>query len=101
MSGLTDKMNTDKISERDFKKICKGVFADRKIIYKHNPIGTEEETLLWMILGALIAFLSLDDTETPCFKGKPTADTYRDAISFVVQDRKSEDFNEKEFLKMS
>jgi len=91
-------MNTNKISESEFKKICEGISDDREIICKHNPIGTEEETLLWMTLGALISILSLDKTETPCFSGKPTAETYRDAISFVLKDRKTEDFDESGYL---
>ncbi len=91
-------MNTNKISESEFKKICEGISRDREIICKHNPIGTEEETLLWMTLGALISILSLDENETPCFSGKPTAETYRDAISFVLKNRQTEDFDEAEYL---
>lgn len=98
MSDKADKMNTNKISETDFRKICEGVSEDREIICKHNPIGTEEETLLWMILGALIAFLSLDENETPCFNGKPTAQTYREAISFVLENRKAAEFDEEKYL---
>ena len=91
-------MNANKISESEFKKICKGISEDREIICKHNPIGTEEETLLWMTLGALITLLSLDDKETPCFPGKPTAETYREAISFVLKDRKIDKFDEETYL---
>ncbi|HVE59909.1 MAG TPA: hypothetical protein VNB22_24055 [Pyrinomonadaceae bacterium] len=82
-----------KISEREFAHICKGIFEDRETIIKHNPIGTREEILLWMLLSILISYLSLSEIETPCFTGMPTAETYRQAILFVLKDRKTEGFD--------
>lgn len=87
-----------KISEREFARICEGISNDRAVIYRHNPIGTPEETLLWMLLGCLISYLSLAEIETPCFTGKPTAETYRSAILFVLKDRKTEDFDAESYL---
>ena len=87
-----------KISEREFSGICKGIDNDRQKIYKHNPIGTEEETLLWMLLSILISYLSLSEIETPCFTGLPTAETYRQAILFILKDRKTEDFDAESYL---
>ena len=87
-----------KISEREFARLCIGIFEDADQIYKHNPIGTREETLLWMLLSVLISYLSLSDIETPCFNGKPTAETYRDAIKYVLRDRKLEDFDLEKYL---
>lgn len=86
------------ITEEKFAEICNKIYADREIICKHNPIGTSEETLLWMILGCLISYLSLSEIETPCFTGRPTAETYRQAILFVLKDRKSEDFDAEKYL---
>ncbi|NNF00336.1 MAG: hypothetical protein HKN25_15050 [Pyrinomonadaceae bacterium] len=86
------------ISEKEFEKICTGISKDRESICKHNPIGTEEETLLWMLLGVLISFLSMSEIETPCFSGKPSKETYREAISFVLKNRKTSDFDEDEYL---
>ena len=88
-----------KISEKEFAKLCLGIKEDRETIIKHNPIGTEEETLLWMLASVLHSFLSLKENETPCFPGTPTADVYRDAIHFIVKDRKSDDFDEAKYLK--
>jgi hypothetical protein len=82
-----------KISEQEFSHICKGIFEDREIIIKHNPIGTREEILLWMLLSILISYLSLSEIETPCFTGMPTAETYRQAILFILKDRKTEGFD--------
>lgn len=82
-----------KITEGEFKRICDGINADRESIYKHNPIGTEEETLLWMLLSCLISYLSLSEIETPCFNGIPTAETYRDAISTILKRRMEPDFD--------
>lgn len=88
----------DKLSEAEFARICHGIFEDREVICKHNPIGTNEEILLWMLLSVLISYLSLSEIETPCFTGKPTAETYRQAILFVLKDRKTEEFDAEAFL---
>jgi hypothetical protein len=87
-----------KISEKEFARICGGIYEDRESIYKHNPVGTQEETLLWMLLSCLISYLSLSEIETPCFAGKPTAETYYQAILFILNDRKSEDFETEKYL---
>jgi hypothetical protein len=87
-----------KISEQEFARICEGVYEDRASIFRHNPIGTRKETLLWMLLSCLTSYLSLAEIETPCFNGMPTAETYRTAILFVLKDRKIEDFDAKTYL---
>ena len=87
-----------RISKAEFNRICAGIYEDREIIHKHNPIGTREETLLWMLLSCLISYLSLSEIETPCFTGKPNADTYREAILFILKDRKTENFNAEKYL---
>jgi hypothetical protein len=81
------------ISEAEFSRICRGILEDRETILRHNPIGTREETLLWMLLSILISYLSLSEIETPCFTGMPTAETYRQAILFILKDRKREEFD--------
>jgi len=87
-----------KISENEFARLCEGISEDGEMICRHNPIGTQEETLLWMLLCCLISYLSLTEIETPCFTGKPDADTYRNAILFVLENRKSEDFEPEIYL---
>ena len=87
-----------KISEAEFARICAGVNQDREKIFRHNPIGTEEETLLWMVLSVLISYLSLAEIETPCFNGMPTAATYREAILFVVRGRMKDNFDIEKYL---
>lgn len=86
------------ITEAEFARIVDGIVEDRESIIKHNPIGTEEEILLWMLLSCLNAYLDLTETETPCFSGKPDAATYRKAIVFVVQNRKSGSFDIENIL---
>ena len=86
------------ISEAEFSRICRGILEDRETIIKHNPIGTREETLLWMLLSILISYLSLSEIETPCFTGMPTAATYRQAILFILKDRKTEEFDAESYL---
>jgi hypothetical protein len=81
-----------KISEREFARIVEGIVDDRETIIKHNPIGTDEEVLLWMLLACLTSYLSLTDIEMPCFNGMPDAKTYRDAINFILENRRTDDF---------
>lgn len=81
------------ISEAEFARLRSGIFEDRESIWKHNPVGTQDETLLWMLLGCLISYLSLSDIETPCFTGTPDAKTYRDAIKFVLNGRMESAFD--------
>lgn len=87
-----------KISEAEFARIVAGIREDRKSIIKHNPIGTDEEILLWMLLSCLISYLNLTDLETPCFNGKPDAETYRNAILFVLKERRSDGFDPEKYL---
>ena len=86
------------ISEAEFKRICDGIFEDRESIIKHNPLGSREEILLWMLLSCLISYLNLSEIETPCFTGKPDAKTYRDAILFVFNERRLCDFDTEKYL---
>lgn len=87
-----------KISEAEFARICRGIEEDRETIFRHNPIGTEEETLLWMLLSVLVVYLNLSEIETPCFNGMPTAETYREAILFVLNDRMNPKFDAEKYL---
>jgi hypothetical protein len=86
------------ITEAEFKRLVDGIVEDRESIIKHNPLGTDEEILLWMLLSCLVSYLNLSDVETPCFDGKPDADTYRDAIKFVLADRKNHAFDENVYV---
>jgi len=87
-----------RISEQEFECLCAGIYSDRKSILKHNPIGTRDEILLWMLLSCLISYLSLEEIETPCFTGVPDAHTYSNAILFVLRDRKSHEFDAEVYL---
>ena len=87
-----------KISEAEFARICEGIYQDGDKIYRHNPIGTREETLLWMLLSVLVSYLSLSEIETPCFNGMPTATTYREAILHVLSIRREANFDAEKYL---
>jgi hypothetical protein len=86
------------LTEAEFARICGGISEDRESIIKHNPVGTREEILLWMLLGCLVTYLSLAEIETPCFTGRPDAATYRQAVLFILKDRKAEDFDAEKYL---
>jgi hypothetical protein len=87
-----------KISEAEFERIVDGIIEDRASIIKHNPIGPDDEVLLWMLLSCLVSYLNLTEIETPCFTGKPDAGTYRDAIVFVLKDRREPAFDPEPYL---
>jgi hypothetical protein len=87
-----------RISEAEFARICNGIREDSDSICKHNPLGSREEILLWMLMSCLISYLNLSEIETPCFTGVPTAETYRNAILFVINNRKSDEFNVVSYL---
>ena len=86
------------ISEKEFSRICRGIREDRDSIVRHNPIGTDEEILLWMLLSSLTLYLNLTELETPCFSGRPDAPTYRNAIEFVMKDRREGNFEIRAYL---
>jgi len=88
------------ITEAEFVRICDEIRTDRDKIIANNPVGTPEETLLWMLLGVLVSYLSLDDAQTPCFTGKPDAETYRNAILFVLSGRMLPDFDAVSHLRL-
>ncbi|MBV9241939.1 MAG: hypothetical protein JO314_08020 [Acidobacteria bacterium] len=82
-----------RISEDEFARIVDGIRDDRESIIKHNPIGTDEEILLWMLLAILTSYLNLTEQETPCLTGRPDAGTYREAIRFVMRERMADNFD--------
>jgi hypothetical protein len=85
-------------SEERFKRICHGIRLDREKIVRHNPIGSEEEILLWMLLGTLVTYLSLSEMETPCISGRPDAATYRAAIAHVLDGRRADGFDAEPYI---
>ena len=87
-----------KITDAEFARICNGIYEDRDSIIKHNPLGPNEEILLWMLLSCLISYLNLSEIETPCFTGKPDAETYGKAIQFVMESRADRVFDIDEYL---
>ena len=87
------------ISEVEFKRLVDGIARDRESIIKHNPLGTDEEILLWMLLSCLSSYLNLSEIETPCFNGKPKAGTYTDAICFIMKERREANFDIAKYLK--
>ena len=82
-----------KISAAELEKIVEGIAVDRESIIRHNPMGSDDEILSWMLLSSLVVYLNLTELETPCFTGKPTAATYRTAIEFVLKNRLTDEFD--------
>ena len=82
-----------RITETEFERIVTGIIEDREAIIRHNPLGSDDEILLWMLLSCLVSYLNLTDNETPCFTGRPDRETYRDAICFILRDRRGGGFD--------
>lgn len=87
-----------RISEPEFARICLGLRDDRETILKHNPIGTDDEVMLWMLMSCLVSYLSLSELETPCFTGRPDEKTYRNAIAFILSERRAGLFEVEPYL---
>lgn len=87
-----------RIRETELAEMCEGIAVDADSIVRHNPIGSRQEILLWMLLSCLISYLNLNEAETPCFPGKPTANIYREAILFILNPRKTGDFDPTEYI---
>ena len=87
-----------KITEAEFARIVDGIREDRDSIIKHNPLGTDAEILLWMLLSCMVSYLNLAEIETPCFTGRPDENTYRDAVLFVLADRREPVFDPSPYL---
>jgi len=98
VSFICLNISVTKISEPEFRRIVDGIYQDSESIIRHNPLGTPEEILLWMLLSSLVVYLNLNELETPCFTGRPDAVTYRNAIEFILRDRKTAAFDEKPLL---
>lgn len=81
------------ISEAEFAKICRGIYEDQDSIVRYNPIGSRSDILLWMLLSCLVTYLSLTENETPCFPGSPNAETYREAIQYILRRRSTAPFD--------
>lgn len=86
------------ITEPEFARIVDGIIDDRESVIKHNPLGPDDQILLWMLLSCLASYLNLTEIETPCFTGTPDAATYRDAILFVLRDRRVDEFDATVYL---
>lgn len=86
------------ITATELDRICAGIYEDRDLIIKHNPLGSNAEILLWMLLNSLNSYLSLSENESPCFNGRPDEKTYRDAILFVLRGRTVNNFDPVPYL---
>jgi hypothetical protein len=86
------------ISEAELNRIVDGIVLDRDLIIKHNPIGSDAEVLLWMLLSCLVSYLSLTDSDVPCFPGRADANVYGDAVRLILKARRTGDFDVEPYL---
>lgn len=86
------------ITEAEFQRIVDGITSDADVIVRHNPIGGRDEILCWMLMSCLVSYLSLTELETPCFSGRPDAETYREAVRFILKTRMPPDFDVEPYL---
>ena len=86
------------LTEEELYRICDGIRVDRDKIIKHNPIGTENETLLWMLMSVLVSYLSLDEKEIPCFPGDVDEATYRKATEMIIEMKRDTAFDHETII---
>ncbi|HVG34168.1 MAG TPA: hypothetical protein VM911_13850 [Pyrinomonadaceae bacterium] len=86
------------ISEKEFKKLCDDIYADRFQIYEFNPNVSRREALLWMLLGCLVSLLSIPILEQPSVYNGSSEDPYGDAIREVVLAHTQSNFDPGDYL---
>lgn len=87
------------ISEREFKKLCDDLYADRFLIYTYHPNASDRrEALLWMMLGCLVSLLSVPLLEQPSVYGGTGPDPYGDAVLEVLHGRMEPAFDPQPYL---
>ena len=86
------------ISEKEFKKLCDEIYADRFEIYEFNPNVSRREALLWMLLGCLVSLLSIPILEQPSVYNGSSADPYGDAVREVVLAHTDASFDPDDYL---
>lgn len=88
----------DTISEREFKQLCEDVYRERDEIAGLLPNVSPREALLWMLLGSLVALLSVPEAEQAEVVEAASQDPYGEAIIKVLQARRAPVFDPKIYL---
>jgi hypothetical protein len=83
------------ISEDEFEKLCRDIYADRQQIYSFHPNAPRREALLWMLLGCL---LSVPDSEHPTLHDGTHPDPYAEAIRELLRGRTQPPFDPRPHL---
>jgi len=87
------------ISEKEFKKLCDQIYADRLQIYDFVPSLSRRDALMWMLLGCLVSLLSVALPEQSGLDGGSTADPYGDAVCEILKDRTAPFFDPRPHLR--
>ncbi len=85
------------ITERQFKKLCDDIYADRREIYQFNPGMSRRDALLWMLTGCLFSFLSIPILEQSGADAT-SPDFYADAVRELLQQRMTPPFNPQVYI---
>lgn len=87
-----------KISEQQFAKLCEDVYLDREQIYAYNPNMNRVDCLEWMVLGCLIAFLSIEISDESDKLETSTEHPYGEIICKLLENRMTKPFDAKFYL---
>lgn len=85
------------ITAQEFEKICEGIYADRRQIYRFNPNMSRRDAILWMLLGCLLSLLSIPIPEQPGDDGT-SPDPYGDAVREVLRSRMRPAFDPQVYI---
>ncbi len=86
------------ISEEEFERLCRDIYADRQQIYSFRPYAPCREALLWMLLGCLVSLLSVPDSEHPTPHDSAHQDPYAEAICELLKSRAHPPFDPRPHL---
>ncbi len=84
-------MNT--ISEPEFRKLLDDIYEDREQLRTLLPGFSQRDAILWMLLGGLIALLSVPPERQPTPDGQAGDDPFGAAIKELIREYGSPAFD--------
>ena len=73
------------ITERELKKICGDLYADRESIHSLNPNMSQREAVLWVLYGSLVSLLDVPFDYQPNIPPEAAHDAYFYAVEDLLQ----------------
>lgn len=75
------------ITEREFKKLCDDLYADRESLQALNPGMKTRNAALWMLYGSLVCLLDVPADFQPSIPAEAADDPYPHAVCELLRGR--------------